>query len=194
MNEKPFDIVVIGGSAGSMQVIADILQSLPSKIELPIVIVIHRMKNVESELDRLLAMETSIKILEPDDKQPVLANQVYLSPQNYHLLVEEDRTFSLDYSEQVNFSRPSIDVSFSSIASVYANKTIGILLSGANRDGAEGLKDIFEAGGMAIVQQPSTASYPAMPEAGKELVPECKSCSPEEIIKLLNQNISNSPK
>jgi two-component system chemotaxis response regulator CheB len=184
MNEKQFDIVVIGGSAGSLHVLTDILRSLPEKLDFSIVIVLHRMKNVVSELDRLLALETNIQIVEPDDKHPVMDGMVYLAPQNYHLLIEEDKTFSLDYSELVNYSRPSIDVTFSGIAKVYPNKAIGILLSGANKDGAEGLKEIHDAGGLAIVQDPLTAEYTAMPHAGIQLIPDCKICSPEEIIKL----------
>lgn len=185
MNEKQFDIVAIGGSAGSLHVLADVLKNLPQKLPFPVVIVLHRMKNVESELDRLLALETNIQVLEPDDKQAVMDGKVYLAPQNYHLLIEQDRTFSLDYSELVNYSRPSIDVTFSGIAKVYSNKAVGILLSGANKDGAEGLQEIHDASGLAIVQDPLTAEYAAMPHAAIQLMPDCKICSPKEIIKLL---------
>jgi two-component system chemotaxis response regulator CheB len=185
MNEKQFDIVAIGGSAGSLHVLANILRSLPQKFDFAVVIVLHRMKNVESELDRLLALETNIQILEPDDKQAVVDGMVYLAPQNYHLLIEEDRTFSLDYSELVNYSRPSIDVTFSCIAKVYPNKAIGILLSGANKDGAEGLKEIKDARGLAVVQDPSTAEYAAMPHAAIQVIPDCRICSAEKIIQLL---------
>ncbi len=183
--DKSDMVMIIGGSAGSMPVLIGILQALPKNFRMPVVIVLHRMKNVESELNRLLAKETTInKIIEPDDKQPIL-NQVYLAPQNYHLLAEKDRTFSLDYSEPVNFSRPSIDVSFSSFSKAYLNKTIGILLSGANKDGAEGMKEIDDRDGLAIVQDPLTAQYPAMPNAAIRLVTGCQVLAPNEIIDLV---------
>jgi len=187
MLESEFDIIIIGGSAGSMPVLVDILQAIPNGFRMPVVIVLHRLKNVGSDLGKLLAEEaTTKKVIEPDDKQPVL-NQIYLAPQNYHLLAEEDRTFSLDYSELVYFSRPSIDVSFGSFSKIYSNRTIGILLSGANKDGAEGLKKIKEVGGMAIVQQPSTAQYPTMPQAAINLIPDCNVYTPEEIVQFLTK-------
>src|SRR5690606_7668198 len=102
---------------------------------------------------------------EPEDKQQVRKGNIYLAPQNYHLLVEDDKCFSLDYSEQVNHSRPSIDVTFESIAKVYGPKCVGILLSGANNDGAEGIAAIIKAGGTGIVQNPETTDFPYMPKS-----------------------------
>lgn len=114
---------------------------------------------------------------------------MYLAPQNYHLLVEEDYSFSLDYSEAVNFSRPSIDVTFSNVADVYGEKALGILLSGANKDGARGLCDIIDAGGKGIVQNPDTAEYSAMPSAGIEYNKRVMIMKPEEIAAYINSII-----
>lgn len=166
MNNR-FDVIVIGGSAGSLLVLTEILDALPHHFGPPVVIVLHRLRNVQSEMGRLLS--TTRKIVEPEDKEPVREHCIYLAPQNYHLLVEADRTFMLDYSELVNYSRPSIDMTFSSIADVYGARTLGILLSGANKDGAEGLCQIIAAGGTGIVQDPQTAAFGAMPQSAIEM-------------------------
>ncbi len=161
------EIVAIGGSAGSMPVIAAIVDAIPADFNYTIVIILHRLKNVFSEMDRLLAYNRhDLKIGEPEDKEAIKKQHIYLAPQNYHLLVEEDKTFSLDYSELVNYSRPSIDVTFESIAHVFGRKAVCILLSGANKDGAVGLSKVIDKGGTAIVQDPDTAEFASMPRAG----------------------------
>ncbi len=160
------EIVVIGGSAGSLQVLRNLLEAIPTHPTYTVVIVIHRLKNVLSDLSRILSDNKTIR--EPLDKEPIKIGQIYLAPQNYHLLVESGRTFSLDYSEAVNFSRPSIDVTFESIALTYGPTAVAILLSGANDDGASGITSILEKNGTAIVQDPDTAEYPAMPLAAIE--------------------------
>ncbi|QHS63018.1 chemotaxis protein CheB [Chitinophaga agri] len=162
-----FDVIVIGGSAGSLLVLTEILDAIPYHLAPPVVIVLHRLRNVQSEMGRLLS--TTRQIIEPEDKEPVREHCMYLAPQNYHLLVEADRTFMLDYSELVNYSRPSIDMTFSSIADVYGAGTLGILLSGANKDGAEGLCQIIAAGGTGIVQDPQTAAFSAMPQSAIDM-------------------------
>lgn len=190
MKKNRFDIVTIGGSAGSIKVVISILKSFSGNFQTPVVLIIHRMKNITSQLNRLLAKELGIKeIIEPEDKEPVLAGHIYLAPQNYHLLVEKDHTFSLDYSEPVNFSRPSIDVGFESIASLYRNKTLAILLSGANKDGAAGLSTVTGLGGTAIVQSPETSDYPAMPKAAIESNESVLIQSPEQIVNYILYNL-----
>lgn len=192
MKKIKFDIVVIGGSAGSIEIIVSILKLLPKTFQPPIVLIIHRMKNITSDLHKILAKESGVKeIIEPDDKEPVRTGNIYLAPQNYHLLVEEDYTFSLDYSEQVNFSRPSIDVSFESIATLYKNKTLAILLSGANKDGTTGLTSVIEEGGMAIVQSPETAQYPAMPQSAIDINKSVLIQSPEQIVNYILHHQTN---
>ena len=162
----PQTVVAIGGSAGSLHTIRTIIEALPEKFPFAVVIVMHRLRNVQSDMDYILSdNEKGIKVKEPEDKQPIRRNCVYLAPQNYHLLVEEDKCFSLDYSEQVNHSRPSIDVTLESIAQVYGRNSIGILLSGANNDGASGISAIIDNGGTGIVQNPDTTDFPYMPKS-----------------------------
>ena len=160
------EVIAIGGSAGSMQVIAQILDALPDTFDYAIIIVIHRLKTGVSELAKSLGINrTNLIIKEPEDKELMRPGHIYLAPQNYHLLIEEDRTFSLDYSELVNYSRPSIDVTLECVATVFRSKAAGIILSGANHDGAEGLSKIVKEGGKGIVQDPASAEYPNMPVA-----------------------------
>jgi len=186
MDAKEFDIIMIGGSAGSVRVIADILASLPASFHIPIVIVIHRMKNVVSEMDRLLsAGANNRKVQEPEDKMLIRNGHIYLAPQNYHLLIEANRTFSLDYSEPVHYSRPSIDVSFESGAKVYRNKILAILLSGANQDGAYGLEQVIQYEGTAIVQSPASAEYSIMPNAAIQKNNSVRIQTPGEIVRYL---------
>lgn len=159
------EILVIGGSAGSLPVLSKILREIPAALDIPVVIVIHRMKNVPSEMDRLLSFHSlDRKVTEPDDKEPIKRNSIYLAPQNYHLLVEADRSLSLDYSEVVQYSRPSIDVTFESVANVYGEGVVAILLSGSNSDGTAGIKKVIERNGTVIVQDPMTAEYSFMPQ------------------------------
>jgi two-component system chemotaxis response regulator CheB len=180
------NLIIIGGSAGSLSVINKLLNALPAPFRLPIVIVLHRQKNVSSEMEKILAAYApSKKILEPEDKQPVSDCCIYLAPQNYHLLIEQDRTFSLDYSEAVLFSRPSIDVTFESAAKVFKSEAVAILLSGANNDGTVGLEAIISNGGTAIVQDPSTASYSVMPKAASDKNPSAQILSPDKIVSFI---------
>ena len=192
MKESVFDIIIIGGSAGSIEVIIYLLKSLPKTFLTPVVLVIHRIKNTTSNLAEILTKKTDMKkIIEPEDKEPIKPGRIYLAPQNYHLLVEEDHTFSLDYSEQVNFSRPSIDTSFENFADIYSKRTLAILLSGANKDGSVGLTAVIEKGGMAVVQSPKTARYPTMPNAAIELNNSVLILNPEQILHYILQYPNN---
>lgn len=192
MKESVFDIIIIGGSAGSIEVIIYLLKSLPKTFLTPVVLVIHRIKNTTSNLAEILTKKTDMKkIIEPEDKEPIKPGRIYLAPQNYHLLVEEDHTFSLDYSEQVNFSRPSIDTSFENFADIYSKRTLAILLSGANKDGSVGLTAVIEKGGMAVVQSPETARYPTMPNAAIELNNSVLILNPEQILHYILQYPNN---
>jgi two-component system, chemotaxis family, protein-glutamate methylesterase/glutaminase len=188
MSKRPFDVIAIGGSAGSLPVVLTIVNTILENFCVPVVLVIHRMKNVPSEMNNILSVNKQIS--EPEDKEQVKDCCMYLAPQNYHLLVEDDKTFSLDYSEPVNYSRPSIDVTFSSIADVYKGRTLGVLLSGANKDGAEGLNKIINAGGTGIVQDPETAEYKVMPKSGIEHNPQVMIMKPEQISAYINNIIA----
>lgn len=159
---RTHEIIVIGGSAGSLEVILRMLGHITTR-NFPIVVILHRKSATDSLLAQVLADRSVLKVKEAEEKEAISQGTVYLAPADYHLLAETDHTFSLDYSEKVNFSRPSIDVSFESIASVYGQGTVGILLSGGNSDGADGLAAIKEAGGMCVVQDPETAEIAFMP-------------------------------
>ncbi len=159
-----YKLLIIGGSAGSLDGILKIITALPVNKQVTTVVVVHRKNDVESILTDLLATRTKLKVKEVEDKESIFGGTVYIAPSDYHLLIENDKLFSLDSSEKVHHSRPSIDVSFESAAHVFGNAVIGILLSGANADGAEGLRKIHEAGGFTIVQDPAFSEVGYMPQ------------------------------
>jgi len=157
--------IVIGASAGGLYAIRDLLVPLPSDFRIPIIIVQHLSPTSENYMVEFLNKTTSLNIKEVDEKEPIKPNMVYIAPPNYHVLIEEDETFSLSADEKVNYSRPSIDVLFYSAADIYKNNLIGVVLTGANDDGARGLFAIRKNGGLGIVQTPATAEAPQMPTA-----------------------------
>lgn len=163
-------LLVIGGSAGSLQVLLGILAAIRSGFPLPLLVVLHRNGVFESSLEDLLSSRTDLPIKEVEEKEPVLPGIAYICPADYHVLIEKDHTFSLDYSERVHYSRPSIDVSFRSAADVYGEGLISVLLSGGNVDGSEGTQYVQERGGTTIVQDPATAEVPYMPQQAISLV------------------------
>lgn len=154
-------LVVIGGSAGGLAALLDILPQL-LHTNCAILIVLHR-RSTDVTLTDLLTTKTSLKVKDVDEKDIPQKSTIYIAPGDYHLLFEADRSFSLDYSEKVNYSRPSIDVVFQSAANVFKNDLACILLSGANSDGTEGLRAVRNAGGLAIAQLPSSSQVPFMP-------------------------------
>jgi len=157
-------ILIIGGSAGSLQVVLGLLSALKTGFPMPVLIVLHRNGVFESSLEELLSTRTTLPIREVEEKDPVLSGTVYVCPADYHVLLEKDRSFSLDYSERVHYSRPSIDVTFRSGADIYGVGVIGLLLSGGNADGTEGLQYIRDRGGLTVVQDPPSAEVPYMPQ------------------------------
>lgn len=160
---KDCKVVIIGGSAGSLQALLQILPFVEKPISFAIVIVVHRKNTDEQTLEDLIALKSKVTVKEVEDKVKLEAGFIYIAPSNYHLLFEKDETLSLDTSEKINYSRPSIDVSFESAAEIYTNHLIGILLSGSNSDGTFGLKAIQAAGGIIVVQNPLSADMPFMP-------------------------------
>lgn len=164
INKKKCSAMVIGGSAGSLNVLLEVLPALNARVDFPIVIVLHRKSGIESMLRDLLQSRTLLSVKEVEEKSFLKSGVIYLAPANYHVLVEEDKSFSLDYSEKVNYSRPSIDVTFQSAAEIYKEELVCILLSGSNSDGTEGLKTVASLGGTVVVQNPETAIMPYMPE------------------------------
>jgi two-component system chemotaxis response regulator CheB len=155
---------LIGGSAGSIEILLKIFPSLLPSLSFPIIVVLHRKYSIDSSLQDLIAHKTSIPVKEIEDKDPIFPGTIYLAPADYHLLIEKDRQFSLDSSEKINFSRPSLDVAFESASEVYGSALTALLLSGANSDGTAGLIAIKNSGGTIIAQNPETAPVPYMPQ------------------------------
>jgi two-component system, chemotaxis family, protein-glutamate methylesterase/glutaminase len=160
-----FEAAVIGVSAGGMRALKTILPALPAAFPLPIAIVQHLDAQADAYLAGYLDRLSAITVKEGEDKETMLPGTAYLAPAGYHLLIEPDRSLSLSVDEKVNFSRPSIDLLFESAADALGEALIGIVLTGANGDGARGLKAIKDRGGFAIVQDPKTAEVPYMPRA-----------------------------
>jgi two-component system, chemotaxis family, protein-glutamate methylesterase/glutaminase len=159
-----FEIVVIGASHGGLSALQILLSDLSPEFPLPIVIVQHRKKDAEDGLCEYLKKRSRLPLIEPDDKEKVEPGRVYLAPRDYHLLIEES-IFALSTESPVAFARPSVDVLFESAADIYRDRIIGVILTGANRDGAKGLAKIKALGGLAVVQEPESAESRAMPEA-----------------------------
>ena len=156
-------VIIIGGSAGSLVALMQILPELHVISSFAIVIVLHRKSTDEETLEELIKLKSNIEVKQVEDKAPLLPGFIYIAPSNYHLLFEKNNSLSLDTSEKINYSRPSIDVSFESAAEVYKDKLIGILLSGSNTDGTKGLKAIQSFGGIIVIQDPLSAEMPFMP-------------------------------
>ena len=160
-----YSAIIIGGSAGSFKITSRIISSLPADFPLPVIVCMHRLRNVKTGIISALSNNTRIHICEPFDKDMIEAGKVYIAPANYHLLIEQGNYFSLSTIKPFNHSRPSIDVTMKSAAGVFNKNLIGILVSGANSDGAEGMMAIHNAGGTTIVQDPEEAEITSMPEA-----------------------------
>lgn len=165
MNDNgPFELMVIGGSAGSLLTVIEIVSHLQENATCSVVVVLHR-KPMESDmLVNLLSARTKLKVKEVDDKDELRPGCIYVAPPDYHVLLEKDRSLSLDYSEKVHFSRPSIDVTLESAAQVMANKLVCVLLSGANADGVAGLICAKQLGAFIAVQDPAASEFPLMPQ------------------------------
>ncbi len=160
-----YQAVVIGGSAGATAALTELLPVFPITYPMPIVVVQHLHPLQEGYFAERFAERCALTIKEADDKEAIRAGYVYFAPPNYHLLIEADLTFSLSIDEKVNYARPSIDVLFESAADAYGSGLIGVILTGANEDGARGLRTIKERGGLAVVQNPATAESSYMPRA-----------------------------
>ena len=163
-----FEMVLVGTSIGGLKALQVLLSGLPADFPVPVVIVQHRGKDSEIGLCDFLSRNSHLPISEPEDKETILAGRAYLAPRDYHLLVENG-SFSLSTDPPISFARPSIDVLFESAADQYMERAIGVVLTGANRDGARGLKAIKLRGGLAVVQDPETAACREMPDAALAL-------------------------
>ena len=167
----PGRLIVIGGSSGSLDALLALLPKLAINFRIPILLVVHRGMAADNGLTELLRAKTSLHIKEADEKDRLLPGWIYLAPPDYHVLLENDGTLSLDASEKVHYCRPSIDVSFTSAARAYKGNCIAILLSGANADGAQAMRTVKECGGRNIVQDPDEALVNYMPSQAILLSP-----------------------
>ena len=162
---RPIEAVVLGASAGGFEALLAILKGLPASYPMPLVAVLHLPDNHESKLAELFGYRLALQVREARDKEPLAPGVLYFAPSGYHLSIEDDHSFSLSCEERVSFARPSIDVLFASAADAYGKSLAGVLLTGANYDGAAGLAGMQVAGGLTIVQDPASAEVPTMPAA-----------------------------
>ncbi len=160
-----YNLIVVGGSNGGMDAFMKILSGLSPDFHIPIAFVLHQQRGIQTLLPDILSRHTNLIVNEPLDKEQICDGHVYIAPSDYHLLIEPDGTFSYSYSEPINFSRPSIDILFETAAESFGNQVVGILLTGANNDGAKGLFKIQNKGGFCIVQSPKTARSQEMPQS-----------------------------
>ena len=161
-----YKIIVIGASAGGIDALLEVISPLPSDFPIPVLVVQHLPAvNLENDLVKFLDGKCQLKVKEADDKELIASGNVYISPANYHLLIENDNTISLSIDEKVRYCRPSIDVLFESAREAFSSEIIDIILTGANTDGADGIRGIKNIGGITIVQNPETAESKTMPLA-----------------------------
>ena len=167
-----YELVVVGCSWGGLAALGRLLDHLPDGVDLPIVVAQHRGPDaLRGALAATLQRGLARPVLEVEDKDPIAPGRIYLAPPDYHLLVEPG-SFALSVDEHVQYARPSIDVLFESAADAYGERVIGVVLTGANDDGADGLARIVARGGAAVVQDPATAEAPEMPKAALAAAPQ----------------------
>jgi len=178
-------VLLLGGSAGSFKLLFRAVKYLPPNLNKTVIIIIHRKKNFLSEIEKLFAENSRMYLREIVDKDSIDNNTIYIAPANYHTLIENEGQFSLDVSDAVWYSKPSIDVTFESAADTFKSKCTAILLSGANQDGAEGLLKLRKQGSLTIVQNPADAEMADMPNAAINIKAANYILNTEEIFELL---------
>ena len=179
-----FELVVVGTSGGGLNALRTLIAGLPSDFAAPMVIVQHRHRDSDHLMSTLLQDQTPLHVCEVEDKAPIQRGNVYIAPADYHLLIDGSN-LALSLDAPVRYSRPSIDVTFGSAADRFGAGTVGVVLTGANADGASGLRRIADRGGLAIVQRPDEAESPAMPQAALASVPNAVVLSLTEIAPFL---------
>jgi len=186
------DSVVIGASAGAIEALGELLPLLPRGTPWPVVVVVHMPPGKPSLLVPIFARKCALPVREPEDKQSIKPG-IWFAPPDYHLLIEGDRTFALSIDPLVNYSRPSIDVLFESAADAYGPALVSIVLTGANEDGAKGARAVRDAGGFVIVQEPTTAEAPRMPQAAIDRASPQRVANVAEIGRALRDAAAGSP-
>jgi two-component system, chemotaxis family, protein-glutamate methylesterase/glutaminase len=184
---KFYDAVVIGGSSGSMDILKKIIPALRQDLGAAVMVVTHVHPGSGDFMAKHLDELSQVHVRQAEDKDVIEGGVVYMAPPDYHLLVEWNKTIALSTDAAVNYSRPSIDVLFESAADVYADRLVGIVLSGANTDGSAGLKFIRDKGGLAIVQNPASAEMDMMPQSALAATSVDYVLDPHEIIHFLNR-------
>jgi two-component system, chemotaxis family, protein-glutamate methylesterase/glutaminase len=184
---RSVDLVVIGGSAGAIEVLHQVLGGLPQRFGPATAIVIHVPADGPNLLTEIFTTQGA-KVKLAEDKEPIAGGTIYFATPDYHLLIEKGRTFALSLDERVHYSRPAIDVLFESAAEAYGERVLGVILSGANADGAAGLRAIAAAGGITAVQVLETAEMIAMPAAALEAVPQSIEVDAASLIELLRSH------
>ena len=179
-----YDVVVVGTSWGGLAALRTLVAGLPDSFQMAVILVQHRHKDSDHLLRTLLQERSTLEVCEVEDKMPLEHGRIYVAPPDYHTLVEPGH-FALSTDAPVRYSRPSIDVTFNSAADSYAHRTVGIVLTGANADGAEGLRRISDRGGLALVQDPASAESRLMPAAAQRAVPRARVMSLEGIVSYL---------
>jgi two-component system chemotaxis response regulator CheB len=182
---RDLSAVVIGGSAGSVDGLGQLLPAMRPDMGVAVFVVIHLPRERSSKLVEIFARRCDVPLVEAEDKQPIEPGRVYFAPPDYHLLVDEGPAIALSVDELVHYSRPAIDVLFESAADIYASKLLAIVLSGANDDGAAGLSAVARLGGATCVQDPARASSPTMPAAALRAAPASAVLDLAEIALLL---------
>ncbi|WP_375578376.1 chemotaxis protein CheB [Marivirga tractuosa] len=185
--DNKYKAIVIGGSAGSFQGITQILSSIPADFSLPIILCLHRLKHVRNGFVEALSIKSIKPVVEPYDKENIKRGKVYLAPANYHLSIELGNSIALSTEEMFNNSRPSIDITLETAAYNYRDKLIGILLSGANKDGALGMKRIKDRKGLTIIQDPEECMIDTMPTAARKITEIDYTLKVQEIIQFLKE-------
>ena len=179
--QRPLRAIVIGTSAGGVEALSKLLPSLSPDCGVSIFVVLHLPRERPSLLADIFGPKCALPVVEAQDKQPIEPEVIYFAPPDYHLLIDEGPQLALSSDEPVHYSRPSVDVLFESAADEFGAALLGIVLSGANQDGAAGLRRIAQAGGFTMVQLPETAIATAMPEAALAAAPHSARLSLDEL-------------
>lgn len=169
IKNRTIEAIVIGTSAGGIKALLGLLGKLPEHVQIPIIIVVHMPEARETRLAEVFQYHMAAKVVIAGDKEHVVPGRVYFAGPGYHLSIEQNRSFSVSCEDPVHYSRPSIDILMSSAADAYGASLVGILLTGANQDGAEGMARIHEVGGLTVVQDPAEAEIAVMPKSALDL-------------------------
>jgi len=175
-----FELVVVGASWGGLAALRTLVRDLPASLSMAVTVVQHRHRDSDDQMCAALQERCALAVCELEDKMPLEQGRIYIAPPDYHTLIEPGH-FSLSTDAPVRHSRPSIDVTFQSAADSYGARTVGVVLTGANADGSEGLRRIRDRGGLAVIQNPATAESSVMPEAAVRAVPEARVMELEEM-------------